>query len=217
MPLLFFALIGCGGGASTGNNQPAPASTILSVAPACTPSSIAVSATSQCTAIVKGSGTYSSAVTWSASNGTVNTSGVFTAPASAGNVTVTATSTQDATKSGTATITVQAPSSTITSVQAVCNPSTVNPGATSQCTATVQGTGTFSSAVTWSASAGTINPSGLLTAPAAAASVTITATSVQDTTQVSHGDRHGTTAGGAEPAHRHGHGRKHELRRRCSQ
>ena len=183
--LLFFALIGCGGGASTGNNQPAPVSTILSVAPSCTPSSIAVSATAQCTAIVKGSGTFSSAVTWSASSGTVNTSGVFTAPTSAGNVTVTATSTQDPTKSGTATITVQAPSpsSTITSVKAACNPSTVSPGATSQCTATVQGTGSFSSAVTWSASAGTINSSGLFTAPAAAASVTITATSVQDITK----------------------------------
>ena len=181
--LLFFALIGCGGGVSTGNNQPAPGSTITSVAPSCTPSSITVSATSQCTAIVKGSGTYSSAVTWSASSGTVNTSGVFTAPASAGNVTVTATSTQDATKSGTATITVQAPSSAVTSVKATCIPSTISPGATSQCTASVQGTGAFSSAVTWSANAGTINSSGLFTAPAAAASVTITATSVQDTTK----------------------------------
>jgi hypothetical protein len=50
-------------------------------------------------ATVKGSGSYSSAVTWSASGGTINSSGLLTAPASASNVTVTATSTQDTTKS----------------------------------------------------------------------------------------------------------------------
>jgi hypothetical protein len=133
-----------------------------------------------------GSGSYSSAVTWSASAGTINASGLLTAPASAGTVTVTAMSMQDSTKAGTAAVTVQAPpppSSAITSVQVACNPATVNINATSQCTATVKGTGSYSSAVTWSASAGAINATGLFTAPAAAASVTITATSVQDTAQ----------------------------------
>jgi len=46
-------------------------------------------------------------VTWSSRAGTINTSGLFTAPAAAGTATVTATSTQDKTKSGTASVTVQ--------------------------------------------------------------------------------------------------------------
>ena len=49
----------------------------------------------------RGTGNFSSAVTWSASAGTVNAAGLFTAPASAGTVTVTATSVQDTTQSGT--------------------------------------------------------------------------------------------------------------------
>ena len=54
------------------------------------------------------------------------------------------------------------------------------PGATSQCAATVQGTGTLNSAVTWSVSAGAINSSGAFTAPSSTAKVTVTATSVQN-------------------------------------
>jgi hypothetical protein len=130
---------------------------------------------------VHGTGSFSSAVTWAASAGTINANGLLTAPAAGATVTVTATSTQDATKVGTASVTVQsAPPSAISSVAVTCTPSTVNINATSQCSATVQGTGSFSSAVTWAASAGTIDPGGLLTAPAAAGSVTVTATSTQD-------------------------------------
>jgi len=160
-------------------------STVSAVSPVCTPSAIAVNATSQCNATVQGTGSYSSAVTWSASAGTINSSGLFTAPTSAETVTVTATSTQDTTKSGTAMLTVQStpPTSTVTSVAVTCNPSSVATGATSQCNATVQGTGSYSSAVTWSASAGTIDFSGLFTAPASAGTVTVSATSTQDTTK----------------------------------
>jgi phosphatidylinositol-3-phosphatase len=185
LTLLLLALTACGSSTSSDQTPSPPSSspTIISVSPACAPVTIAVNATSQCTATVKGTGTYSSAVTWSASGGAISTSGAFTAPASAGIVTITATSTQDPTKSGTAAITVQTPPSTINSVQAACNPSTVNTNATSQCSATVAGTGNYSSAVTWSASSGTISSSGVFTAPAVAAAVTITATSVQDPTQ----------------------------------
>lgn len=59
-------------------------------------------------------------------------------------------------------------------------------GATQAFSATVSGTGSPSQAVTWSASAGTINPSGLFTAPTATGAIqtiSITATSVQDTTK----------------------------------
>ena len=159
------------------------APTITSVAAACNPSSIAVNATSQCSATVQGTGAYSSAVTWSASAGSITGGGLFTAPASAGNVTVKATSTEDATQSGTASITVQPAAPTITSVAVTCAPTTIAPNATSQCSATVQGTGAYSSAVTWSASAGSITAGGLFTAPASAGSVTVTATSSQDTSQ----------------------------------
>jgi hypothetical protein len=58
---------------------------------------------------VQGTGAFSTAVTWTASAGTIDATGLFTAPANANaSVTVTATSTQDATKSGHATITVTA-------------------------------------------------------------------------------------------------------------
>jgi hypothetical protein len=56
---------------------------------------------------VQGTGAFSSAVTWGATGGTINSSGVFT-PAGAGTATITATSTQDATKSGSAPVTVAA-------------------------------------------------------------------------------------------------------------
>src|SRR5271165_4831722 len=132
-----------------------------------------------------GAGSFSSAVTWSASVGTISTSGLFTAPVvpSTTLVTITATSTQDSSKSGTATVMVN-PSGTITSVTVTCSPSTIQSSQTSQCSATVTGTGNFSNAVTWSASAGTISSTGLFTAPVVSSttSVTITATSVQDST-----------------------------------
>ncbi|MGC2618004.1 MAG: Ig-like domain-containing protein, partial [Acidobacteriaceae bacterium] len=130
---------------------------------------------------MSGTGSYSSAVTWTASAGTISAGGLLTAPSAAGWVTVTATSTQNTAKSGTAAVTVTAAASTIASVAVSCSPVSVAPGATSQCSATVTGTGNYSSAVTWATSDGTISTGGLLTAPSAAGSVTVTATSTQDT------------------------------------
>lgn len=76
-------------------------------------------------------------------------------------------------------------SSSITSVSVTCSPSTVTSGQTSQCSATVSGTGSFSSSVTWSATAGSISTTGLLTAPVVTTSLvdTVTATSTQDATK----------------------------------
>jgi hypothetical protein len=80
--------------------------------------------------------------------------------------------------------------STVTSVAASCSLSSIQAGGTSQCSATVQGTGNPSQAVNWSVqggnSNGTVNSSGLYTAPAVVTSamqVTIIATSVQDSTK----------------------------------
>lgn len=75
-------------------------------------------------------------------------------------------------------------SSTIISVSVTCSPSSILYGQTSQCSASVTGTGNFNAGVTWMASAGTISSSGLFTAPSGgvtALQVTITATSTQDT------------------------------------
>ena len=83
---------------------------------------------------------------------------------------------------------------TITSVSVSCGSLTVNVGQTSQCSATVTGTGNYSSSVTWSvnsvaggnATVGTVSTSGLYTAPATVPTpftVALTATSVTDTTK----------------------------------
>lgn len=183
--LLWLLVAGCGGG-SVGGTTPPPPPTISSVSVVCTPSSITPGATSQCNATVDGTGSYSSTVTWTASKGSINANGVLTAPSSAATVTVTATSSEDSTKTGTATVMVAMGSGppTISSVSVSCNPSTIAPSATSQCKATVQGTGSFSSAVKWTASGGTIDSSGLFTAPASTGSITVTATSTEDTTKM---------------------------------
>ena len=91
----------CGGGGSG-------SSTITSVGVSC-PSPIQYGGTSQCSATVTGTGSFSSGVTWTASAGTISSSGLFTAPsrgATSLQVTITATSTQDTSKSGTVTVTV---------------------------------------------------------------------------------------------------------------
>jgi phosphatidylinositol-3-phosphatase len=100
-------LVSCGG--TVGDAPPQPSSpAISSVAPSCSPDTIATGATSQCTANVMGTGSFSSVVTWSVTGGgAISATGLFTAPSSVAKVTVKATSTQDATKSGITTITVQ--------------------------------------------------------------------------------------------------------------
>lgn len=111
-----------------------------------------------------------SAVTWSASAGSISSSGLYTAPAtmpSSNQVTITATS---GTQAGTATITLIASQQPIITVSPTA--ATLLPGATQQFTASGQ------SNVTWSATAGSISASGLYTAPTvmpSSSKVTITA------------------------------------------
>lgn len=71
---------------------------------------------------------------------------------------------------------------TITSVAVSCNPSVIQTGQSSQCSASVSGTGGFSTSVTWAATNGTITPAGLFTA-SSMGTATITATSTQDATK----------------------------------
>jgi len=185
-PLLFTNACGGGGSNSGGGGGSSP--TITSVSVSCTPTSVQTGQTSQCSAVVSGTGSYSSAVTWSAASGTISSSGLYTAPATvpaSGSDTVTATSTQDSTKTGSAKVTVTAVPVTVTSVAVVCTPTSILTTQTSTCTPTVTGTGNFSNTVTWSvspSSIGAVSSAGIFT-PATTGTATVMATSAQDTTQ----------------------------------
>src|SRR5271166_96167 len=100
-------MVACGGGSSSSGGA-GNTSTIASVTAACSPSTVLWGQTSQCSATVSGTGNFSSAVTWSTNAGQISSSGLLTAPIVSGNesITVTATSTQDSSMSGTATDTV---------------------------------------------------------------------------------------------------------------
>ncbi|HEY1206956.1 MAG: hypothetical protein ABSH46_22940 [Bryobacteraceae bacterium] len=91
--------------ASTPTPTPTPTPTITSVTASCPNPTLAQGGNEQCTATVEGTGSFSTAVNWSASAGTISAAGVFTAPNAVGPVTITATAAADSTKSGTATVT----------------------------------------------------------------------------------------------------------------
>lgn len=102
-------LAGCGGtgGGNSGGGTQSSSPTITAVSVSCMPASILITQTSTCSPTVTGTGSYSSAVTWTvspSSMGTISDAGVFM-PVAAGPVTITATSKQDATKSGNSSIT----------------------------------------------------------------------------------------------------------------
>jgi Zn-dependent metalloprotease len=100
----------------------APTGVAVSVTP--TTATLATGATFQFTAAVTGS--TNTAVTWTATGGTVTSGGLYTAPASAGTFTVKATSAADTTKSASATVTVTSGATS----QLILNPS-FESGATS--------------------------------------------------------------------------------------
>jgi len=132
-------------------------------------------------------GTSNTAVTWSilenpAAGGTISATGLYTAPAVTVATTyhVIATSQADPTESGTLAVTVN-PSVGVT--VAAASGSIYETG-TYQFSASV--TGSTNQSVTWSVTGsgtGTISASGLYTAPAAAGTYTVTATSVADNLQ----------------------------------
>jgi Bacterial surface proteins containing Ig-like domains len=188
---LTLTLAGCGSSPSSSSSTPG---TQVHVALSQASATVTVSGTMQFTATVQG--TTNASVTWSvdsvvggnATAGTITTNGVYSAPAQAGTHTVTATSVADPTKTATAQVTVTAASGSVT-VSVSPKSASVSTGATAQFTATVNGT--TSTAVTWSvdsvnggsSTAGTINATGLYTAPAQAGSHTVKATSNQDATK----------------------------------
>ncbi len=161
---------------------PPPPTPVITISISPTMALLAVSTTQQFTATV--SGTSNTAVTWSVDGvnggnttvGTISTSGLYTAPATASTHTVTATSVADPTKSASAAVTV---------ISLTISPqsTSVTPFGTRQFTATVEGTS--NNGVTWSvdgvvggnSSVGTISTSGLYTAPATVGSYRVSATS----------------------------------------
>jgi len=148
----------------------------VSVSP--TTASLQVSQQMQFTATM--SGTTNTAVTWTASGGTVTSGGIYTAPSSAGTYTVTATSAADSTKSASAVVTVSQPVQVSVSISPTT--ATLSSGAQKQFTASVLGS--TNTAVTWAASGGTVTVGGLYTAPSSAGTYTVTATSAADSTKL---------------------------------
>ena len=142
-----------------------------------TTASVQTGATKQFSATVANAG--NNTVNWTATGGTVSSSGLFTAGNTAGTFTVTATSAQDNTKSDSATVTI----TTAAPVSVVVSPTnpTVFTNGTQQFTATV--TNAANTAVTWTATGGTVSSTGLYTAGTTTGSFSVTATSVQDTTK----------------------------------
>ena len=194
---LTLAFSGCGRG--NGSGAVTPEVTSVSVSPAT--AQVSTGQSQLFTTQVTGTGSYSTAVTWSVNginggNSTYGTvvGGKYTASStvpSPSDVTVTATSVQSPTISGNSTVTVVA-SATVTSVSV--NPATaqVPVGQSQAFTAQVAGTGAYSTAVTWSVNGinggnntyGTIT-AGEYTAPSTVpnpSNVTVTATSVQSPT-----------------------------------
>jgi hypothetical protein len=165
--LLF--VVSCGGGTS-GTVSP-----VVSVRVSVGTTSVAVGQKAQFTATV--TGTTNISVTWlvvgGAANGTISTSGLYTAPAAVPNpalVTVTATSQADPTKSGSGSITVTGTSSNITVMVSPTSP-TIPLFGSRQFSAAVSGTS--NTAVNWSVNGtpggslqfGFISSSGLYFAP----------------------------------------------------
>ena len=152
-----------------------PIQVSISVSP--TTASLQTGGQQQFTATV--SGTTNTAVTWKASGGTVTTGGQYAAPSSAGTYTVTATSVADSSKSASAVVTVSQPVQISISVSPTT--ASLQTGGQQQFTAYVSGTS--NTAVTWSASGGTVTTSGLYAAPSAAGTYTVTAVSAADSTK----------------------------------
>src|ERR1700688_3997413 len=147
------------------------------VAVSVSPISASIQSGAQQQFIASVSGSSNTAVVWSASGGTITTSGLYRAPSAAGTYTVTATSASDSTKSASAIVTV--PQQVAISVSP--GTASIQSGAQQQFTASVSGSS--NTAVTWSASAGTITTSGLYVAPSTAGTYTVTATSSADSTK----------------------------------
>ncbi len=184
---------GCGGGSINSVASPPPQPITVSITPASASILLGNSQTFSATV----SNTSDTGVSWSVNNitggnstlGTINSSGVYTAPAdlpSPVGVQITATSNADSTKSATATVTIT--SDIVVGISP--SPGSVGLGAPQKFQATITSNGHPDTSVRWSlsgsscpSSCGVIDANGNYTAPAILpnpASVTVTAQSVAD-------------------------------------
>jgi hypothetical protein len=156
-----------------GQQGPPPTVTVT-ISP--TSDSTNAGATLQFTSTVTGS--TNTAVTWSTTCGSINSGGLYTAPATASTCTVTATSQANPADSASASVTVDAPPppppppAIVVTISPTSDSMNVN--TTLQFTSTVAGS--TNTAVTWSTTCGSISSGGLYTAPATASTCTVTAT-----------------------------------------
>lgn len=166
-------------GASVTLRVLAPASVSVSVSPSST--SVSSGGQVQFTATVSGSA--NTGVTWTASAGSISTTGLFTAPSvqSSTNVTVTATSAAASSAKASATVVVTPSAPPPLVVQVSPSATTLTSGTSVQFKATV--TGSTDQSVTWSAGRGTIDSNGNYSAPTVTSSTsdTVTAVSVANT------------------------------------
>jgi len=106
---LLLALCGCGGLTNSSGGPPSqnppPASVSVAISPKSAP--LVEGASQQFSATVTGSS--NTAVTWSATGGTISSTGLYVAGSAAGNFTVTATSAADANKFAQASVAITAP------------------------------------------------------------------------------------------------------------
>ena len=154
--------------------------TAAAVAVSITPTSASLQTGSTQTFSAKVTGSSNTGVTWTATGGSITSSGVYTAGTTAGTFSVTATSMADTSKSAKATVTVTAAAPVITI--------SINPTSASLAAGNTQGfsatvTGTSNSGVTWTATGGTISSSGMYTAGNTAGTYSVTASSVAETSK----------------------------------
>jgi hypothetical protein len=185
--LLLAALVGC-----TGTVEPVSPASGQTISVQVSPAQIQVAPQSAVTFAAVVTGTANTAVSWGVQEvggGTVDASGLYTAPVSAGTFHVTATSVADPSKQGTATVTVTAappppppPPPPPVTLSVSPTDGSVNACKTLQFTATV--TGSTDTSVTWTvqegAAGGSITAGGLYTAPSGPGTYHVVATSVAD-------------------------------------
>ncbi|HWH57843.1 MAG TPA: putative Ig domain-containing protein [Terriglobales bacterium] len=166
-------------------NPPTSTNTSITVSLNPTSATITSGGTQQFLAAV--SGTSNTSVIWSASAGSISTNGLLTAPSvsASTSVTITAKSAVHPDSKAYATVAVNpstsSPTPTSVSVNVTPGSAVVQTSGTVQFSASVSGS--TNTGVTWKAGLGTINSSGLYTAPTSGGTDTVIATSQADTTK----------------------------------
>jgi len=148
LALILFALLLCVGCGATKSTQ-TPASGAVAITP--NSASIEVNHTQQFNANMP--------VTWGSSNGTISSTGLYTAPGAAITDVITAASTANPSETASANVTVTPPPEV--SINIVSGNTVLPPGQTVQFGATV--TGEPNTNVVWTSSAGSITATGLYT------------------------------------------------------